>query len=78
MIEATIKTPGSKHVKDQLVRNNPFIKELFVIGKLMSCWLTILMEFKQNALIKTVYDELIPSEHYTLTFTMYESGKTAK
>jgi hypothetical protein len=35
MIEATIKTPGSKHVKDQLVRNNPFIKELFVIGKLM-------------------------------------------
>jgi hypothetical protein len=30
MIEATIKTPGSKHhVKDQLVvRNNPFIKEL--------------------------------------------------
>jgi hypothetical protein len=31
------------------------------------------MEFKQNALIKTVYDELIPSEHYTLTFTMYES-----
>jgi hypothetical protein len=36
------------------------------------------MEFKQNALIKTVYDELIPSEHYTLTFTMYERSKTAK
>ena len=77
MIEATIKTPGSKHhVKDQLVvRNNPFIKGTFRYRKIdEGCWLTITnIEFKQNALIKTVYDELIPSEHYTLTFTLYES-----
>lgn len=77
MIEATIKTPGSKHhVKEQLVvRNNPFIKGTFRYRKIdEGCWLTITtMEFKQNALIKTVYDTHIPSEHYTLTFTMYES-----
>lgn len=77
MIEATIKTPGSKHhAKEQLVvRNNPFIKGTFRYRKIdEGCWLTITnIEFKQNALIKTVYDKNIPSEHYTLTFTMYES-----
>lgn len=31
------------------------------------------MEFKHNALIRTVYDSEIPSTHYTLTFTIYES-----
>jgi hypothetical protein len=61
-----------------VVRNNPFIKELFVIGKLMSCWLTILNIGLNKNFNKTVYDELIPSEHYTLTFTMYENEETAK
>ncbi|TDE01599.1 helix-turn-helix domain-containing protein [Flavobacterium hiemivividum] len=77
MIEATIKTPGSKHFpEEQLVhRNNPFIKGTFRYRKIdEGCWLTITnIEFKQNALIRTVYDKHIPSEHYTLTFTMYES-----
>ena len=77
MIKATIKTPGSKHdAKEQLVlRNNPFIKGTFRYRKIEDgCWLTITnIEFKQNTLIKTVYDKDIPSEHYTLTFTLYES-----
>ncbi len=77
MIEATIKTPGSKHdAREQLVhRNNPFIKGTFRYRKIdEGCWLTITnIEFKQNALIKAVYDKDIPSEHYTLTFTLYES-----
>lgn len=77
MIESTIKTPGSKHdAKQQLVyRNNPFIKGTFRYRKIdEGCWLTITnMEFKHNALIRTVYDKNIPSTHYTLTFTMYES-----
>ena len=77
MIESTIKTPGSKHIaKEQIVyRNNPFIKGTFRYRKIdEGFWLTITnIEFKQNALIKTVYDKNIPSEHYTLTFTLYES-----
>lgn len=77
MIKATIKTPGSKHDADeQLVqRNNPFIKGTFRYRKIdEGFWLTITnIEFKQNTLIKTVYDKDIPSEHYTLTFTLYES-----
>ena len=77
MIEATIKSPGSKHdAKEQLVvRNNPFINGTFRYRNIDNgCWLTITkIEFKQNALIKTVYDKAIPSEHYTLTFTLYES-----
>ena len=77
MIESTINSPGSKHdPKQQYVyRNNPFIKGSFRYRKIdEGCWLTITnIEFKQNALIKTVYDKSIPSEHYTLTFTLYES-----
>ncbi|WP_366186334.1 AraC family transcriptional regulator [Flavobacterium ovatum] len=77
MIEATIKTPGSKHdPKEQIVyRNNPFIKGTFRYRKIEDgCWLTITkLQFKQNTLIKTVYDKDIPSEHHTLTFTLYES-----
>jgi hypothetical protein len=75
MIEATIKTPGSKHhVKDQLVvRNNPFIKGTFRYRKIDGCWLTITNMSLNKRFNKTVYDELIPSEHYTLTFTMYEN-----
>jgi hypothetical protein len=69
MIEATIKNTKQASCKDQLVvRNNPFIKGLFVIGKLMRLLAHDNQHgVKQNALIKTVYDELIPSEHYTLT-----------
>ncbi len=77
MIESTIKTPGSKHDANQQIvyRNNPFIKGTFRYRKIdEGCWLTITnMEFKQNALIRTVYDKDIPSTHYTLTFTIYES-----
>ncbi|MBP8791629.1 MAG: helix-turn-helix transcriptional regulator [Lutibacter sp.] len=77
MIEATIKSIGSKHnKKEQLVhRNNPFIKGNFRYRKIEEgCWLTITnIEFKQNAIIKTVYDPDIPSDHYTLTFARYES-----
>jgi AraC-like DNA-binding protein len=77
MIESTIKTPGSKHDAQQQIvhRNNPFINGTFRYREIeKGCWLTITkMEFKQNALIRTVYDKNIPSTHYTLTFTIYES-----
>lgn len=77
MIKATIKSPGSKHdANEQLVvRNNPFIKGSFRYRKIdEGFWLTITdIEFKQNALIKTVYDPNIHSDHYSLTFTQYES-----
>ncbi|SHI72768.1 transcriptional regulator, AraC family [Mesonia phycicola] len=77
MVQATINTPGSKHdSKEQKVsRNNPFVKGTMHYRKIdEGCWLTITnVEFKQNTLIKTFYEQNIPSEHYTLTFTSYES-----
>jgi AraC-like DNA-binding protein len=77
MIQSTIKTPGSKHdPKEQIVyRDNPFIKGTFRYREIEEgCWLTITkMEFKHNALIKSIYDQTTPSTHSTLTFTIYES-----
>ncbi|WP_338378719.1 AraC family transcriptional regulator [uncultured Flavobacterium sp.] len=76
-IESTIKSPGSKHfIEDQVVyRNNPFVKGEMRYRKIEEdLWLTITsVEFKHNALIKSVYDKNIPSDHYTITFTVFES-----
>ncbi|MDO3694787.1 AraC family transcriptional regulator [Wenyingzhuangia sp. chi5] len=77
MIESTIKTPGSKHIKkDQAVfRNNPFTKGSFYYRKIEDgLWLTVTdIQFKHNTIIKSVYDENKPSDHYTITFTLFES-----
>ena len=77
MIESTIKTPGSKHVeRDQAVyRNNAFTKGSFHYRKIEDgLWVTITdIQFKQNTIIKSVYDKNIPSDHYTITFTLFES-----
>ncbi|CAM4008809.1 MULTISPECIES: helix-turn-helix transcriptional regulator [Flavobacterium] len=76
-IKSTIKSLGSKHVpEDQTVyRNNPFIKGEMRYRKIdEGLWLTITnIEFKHNAVIKSVYDKSIPSEHYSVTFTIFES-----
>lgn len=77
MIEATIKTPLSRHVPEEqtVYRNNPFTKGEMRYREIEEgLWMTISnIEFKQNTLIKSVYAENIPSEHYTLTFTVFES-----
>ncbi|NJB81844.1 helix-turn-helix domain-containing protein [Wenyingzhuangia aestuarii] len=77
MIESTINTPGSRHIKkDQAVfRNNPFTKGEFFYRKIEEgLWLTITnVKFKHNTVIKSVYDKNIPSNHYTITFTLFES-----
>jgi len=76
-VESTIKTPGSKHnAKEQVVyRNNPFVKgEMRYRNIDDGLWLTITdIHFKHNTLIKSMYAKNIPSEHYTLTFTLFES-----
>ena len=76
-IKSTIKSPGSKHVReDQVIyRNNPFIKGEMRYRKVdEGLWLTITcIEFKHNAIIKSVYAKDIPSEHYSVTFTVFES-----
>ena len=76
-IDSTIKSPGSKHVpEDQVVyRNNPFIKGEMRYRKIdEGLWLTITsIKFKYNSLIKSTYDRDIPSEHYSITFTIFES-----
>ncbi|MCW2118161.1 helix-turn-helix domain-containing protein [Flavobacterium sp. 7A] len=77
MIESTIKTPLSRHVPEEqtVYRNNPFTKGEMRYREIdEGLWLTIsTIEFKQNTLIKSVYAEGIPSEYYTLTFTIFES-----
>lgn len=77
MIESTINTPGSKHHKKEqsVYRNNPFTKGNFYYRKIEEgLWLTITdVKFKQNTIIKSVYDKNIPSNHYTITFTLFES-----
>ncbi|MFD0931246.1 helix-turn-helix domain-containing protein [Psychroflexus salinarum] len=76
-IKSTINSPGSKHIpEDQVVyRNNPFIKGEMHYRKIdEGLWLSITnLEFKHNSIIKSVYDTAIPSEHYSITFTVFES-----
>ncbi len=76
-IQSTIKSPGSKHIlEDQTVyRNNPFIKGEMRYRKIdEGLWLSITnIQFKHNSIIKSVYEKDIPSEHYTITFTVFES-----
>lgn len=76
-IESTIKSPGSKHIaKEQLVvRNNPFIKGSMRYRKVdEGLWLTITdVEFKHDSVIKSVYAPDIPSDHYSVTFSVFES-----
>ncbi|WP_189328072.1 AraC family transcriptional regulator [Flavobacterium sp. LM4] len=76
-IESTIKSPGSKHhVQEQVVyRNNPFIKGDMHYRKIdEGLWLTITnIQFKHDSVIKSAYAKDIPSEHYSITFTVYES-----
>lgn len=77
MIKSTIDTPGSKHIIEEqaVFRNNPFTKGSFFYRKVEEgLWLTITdVKFKQNTIIKSVYDKNIPSDHYTITFTIFES-----
>lgn len=76
-IESTIKTLGSKHIaKEQLVlRNNPFIRGSMRYRKIDDgLWLTITdVEFKHDSVIKSVYAPDIPSDHYSITFSVFES-----
>ena len=76
-IESTIKSPGSKHfAKEQLVqRNNPFIKGEMRYREIdEGLWLTITdIVFKYDSVIKSVYAKDIPSDHYSITFTVFES-----
>ncbi|MGA9639157.1 helix-turn-helix domain-containing protein [Flavobacterium sp.] len=76
-IESTINTPGSKHnIEEQTVyRNNPFIKGEMRYRKIDDgLWLTITnIEFKHDTVIKSVYAKDIPSEHYSITYTVFES-----
>lgn len=76
-IESTIKTPGSKHIAEEqtVYRNNPFIKGDMRYRKIEEgLWLTITnLEFKHDTVIKSVYAKDIPSDHYTITFTVFES-----
>ena len=76
-IASTIKSPGSKHyLEEQLVvRNNPFIRGSMRYRNIdEGLWLTITeLEFKHDSVIKSVYDPKIPSDHYSITFSVFES-----
>ena len=76
-IKSTIKSIGSKHVAEEqaVYRDNPFINGEMRYRKIDDgLWLTITtMQFKHNAIIKSVYAKDIPSEHYSITFTIFES-----
>jgi hypothetical protein len=76
-IESTIKSPGSKHIaQEQLVlRNNLFIKGSMRYRKIdEGLWLTITnVKFKHDSVIKSVYAPNIPSDHYSITFSVFKS-----
>ncbi|MGZ9674767.1 helix-turn-helix transcriptional regulator [Flavobacterium sp. GNP001] len=76
-IESTIKSPGSKHFASEqlVVRNNPFIKGTMRYRKIDDgLWLTITdIEFKHDSVIKSVYAPDVPSDHYSITFSVFES-----
>ena len=76
-IESTIKSPGSKHdTEEQVVyRNNPFIEGEMRYRKIdEGLWLTITnLDFKYDTVIKSNYAKGMPSEHYSITFTVFDS-----
>ena len=76
-IESTIKSPGSKHIAQEqlVVRNNLFIRGSMRYRKIdEGLWLTITdIEFKHDSVIKSVYAPNIPSEHYSITFSVFSS-----
>ncbi|MDO6759962.1 AraC family transcriptional regulator [Tamlana sp. 2_MG-2023] len=76
-IESTIKSPGSKHVPEEQVvyRNNPFINGEMHYRKIdEGLWLSITnLKFKYDTVIKSSYAKGIPSDHYSVTFTVFDS-----
>ncbi|WP_067145007.1 helix-turn-helix domain-containing protein [Pseudotamlana agarivorans] len=76
-IESTVKSPGSRHVsEDQVVyRNNPFVNGEMHYRKIDDgLWLTITnIKFKYDTVIKSSYSKDIPSDHYSITFTVFDS-----
>lgn len=76
-VKSAINTPTSKHVvlEQAVYRNNPYTKGVMRYREIEEgFWITASnIKFKKNALIKAVYDEGIPRDYYTLTFTIFES-----
>jgi AraC-like DNA-binding protein len=77
MIKSTIKTPTSKHVLEEqaVCINNPFTKGVMRYREIEEGFWIIAsnIEFKQNTLIRTIYDESVVNDYYTLTFTFFEN-----
>jgi AraC-like DNA-binding protein len=76
IIESTIKTPAGKDVleKQQGYNNNLFTKGVMRYREIEEGFWIIAsnLEFKQNSLIRTIHEEGVFNNYYTLTFTFFE------
>ena len=77
MIKSIINSPSARHVASEqaIYRNNPFSKGVMRYREIEEGFWIIATEitFKKNVMLKAIYDEDVPSDYHTLTFSVFES-----
>lgn len=77
MIKSIMNSPSARHVviEQALYRNNPFSKGVMRYRKIEDGFWIIATQitFKKNVMLKAIYDEDVPSNYHTLTFSVFES-----
>ncbi|MCV9927339.1 AraC family transcriptional regulator [Flavobacterium sp. LS1R49] len=77
LVKSIINSPSVRHVQEEqaVYRNNPFSKGVMRYREIEEgFWIIVTsITFKKNVMLKAVYDEDVPSDYYTITFSVFES-----
>lgn len=77
IIKSIVNSPSVKHIVEEnaIYRNNPFSKGVMRYREIEEGFWIIAtsITFKKNVMLKAIYDEDLPIDYYTLTFSVFES-----
>jgi AraC-like DNA-binding protein len=77
MLKSIINSPSARHVASEqaVYRNNPFSKGVMRYREIEDgFWIiSTSITFRKNVMLKAIYDEDVPSDYHTLTFSVFES-----
>ena len=77
LLKSIINSPSARHVANEqgIYRNNPFSKGVMRYREIEpGFWIiSTSITFKKNVMLKAIYDDDVPSDYHTLTFSMFES-----
>ena len=77
LLKSVINSPSARHVAEEqaIYRNNPFSKGVMRYKEIEDgFWIiSTSITFKQNVMVKAIYDDDVPSDYHSLTFSMFES-----